>query len=244
MNTTQLLSNSVVYACTHFYVWVFAFIGALYWIVMSQFSFCCNPYVYYLVYEIGNIFWYVVFIRWIVADERQEILPRGVLFSTSIAAFRRLWWLVGIMTFLLGSFWVVFDGPLGQNKDLLLLIGLSLGILLLYGLNFFLIPAVVYDQEGAALRRIFMRAVDLFVRYFARLNYLFWLLLLVGTIVFVLVVVASLLIRPVAEFVISWAWNQEFYSNSVVLVTSSIVMMLVVIMQVQFWHLLETKYRV
>jgi hypothetical protein len=244
MNTTQLLSNSVAYACTHLYVWVFAFVGALSWIGMSSLSFYCNPYVYYLAYQIGNVFWYVTFIRWIFAAERSEVITTKELLYASYRAFIRLWWLIVIMVFLFGSFWYIFYRPAGQNKDLLLLLLLSVSIFVQYGINFFLIPAVVYDTEFSSLRRIITRSLDLFIRYMARLNYLFWLLLLVGTIVFVLVVLTSLFLRPVIEYSISWVWNQEFYNQSVFLITCSIVIMLVVIMQAQFWHLLETKYRV
>lgn len=152
-----------------------------------------------------------------------------------------------MMAFWFGSFWAILDEPeslFGQNIDLLLLLVLGGCILLSYGLNFFLIPAVVYEQEEQSTVRVITRAFDLFARYFTRLNYLFWLVVLVGTVIFAVVVLASLLIRPITEFIVSWGWSQELYSNSVVLFTCSVVMMLVGIMQGQFWHLLETKYRI
>lgn len=247
MNTTQLLSNGIAYSCTRWYVWFFALFGALFWILMMPLYSFFSPYVYYFFYEALNIFWYVFLVRLVIADERNEVFSVRRILLESWGAYRRLWWLILLMNFWLGSFWTILDAPSGcfsQNVDLLLLLILGAAIIFQYGLNFFLIPAMTYDQEQLSLSRVITRALDLFARYFARLNYLLWLIVLIGTVIFAVVVLVSLLIRPLSEFIVAWAWSQEFYSNSVVLVTSSIVMMLVAIMQAQFWHLLETKYRI
>ncbi|HAU30105.1 MAG: hypothetical protein UV79_C0008G0007 [candidate division TM6 bacterium GW2011_GWF2_43_17] len=247
MNATQLLSSGVAYACTRWYVWLFAFFGAFFWVLMMPLYRFLPPYAYYLLYESVNIFWYVALTRWVIADERTDLVDVRQMLWESLDAYRRLWWLVLLMAFWFGSFWTILDAPeslFSQNIDLLLLLILGGCILFSYGLNFFLIPAVVYDQEEHSVSRVITRALDLFTRYFTRLNYLFWLVLLVGTVVFAVVVLVSLLIRPITEFIVAWGWSQELYSNSVVLFTCSVVMMLVGIIQGQFWHLLETKYRI
>ncbi len=247
MNATQLLSSGVAYTCTRWHVWIFAVLGALFWISVMPLYRLLPPYLYYFFYETVNVFWYVALTKFVILDEQARIASFKEFLAETWVAYRRLWWLVLTMAFWFGSFWTILDTPtccFSQNVDLLLLLLLGGIILFQYGLNFFLIPAVVYDQADNSVSRIVTRALDLFTRYFTRLNYLFWLVVLVGTVIFAVVVLVSLLVQPITEFIVSWSWNQELYSNAVLLFTSSILMMLIGIMQAQFWHLLETKYRI